>query len=177
MKPMSDQNLWFRKKIYYKTQHHYIQCILCFQTLGSCRRIAISEEKRAKNKTKNQPCWPKSDIFSFSAKLGLCDFLLVLWCRVTYGLDHDACMHKQWSQSVATITMCTRMRNCEILSFKTGWSFLVVCSSWTWILVVQKRCSERPAGVLWWLCMCAILQTSLVDICVPTFLPTNQPTN
>ena len=34
-------------------------------------------------KPKNHTCWFRSPIFSHSIKL-LCDFLLVLWCRVTY---------------------------------------------------------------------------------------------
>ena len=35
-------------------------------------------------KPKNHTCWPRSPIFSHSIKTVLCDFLLVLWCRVTY---------------------------------------------------------------------------------------------
>ena len=37
------------------------------------------------SKSKNYPCWPWSPISSHNTKLaGPCDFLLVLWCRVTY---------------------------------------------------------------------------------------------
>ena len=54
--------------------------LLCFQSSGVCRRrIALSEY----TKIKHYPCRPRSPIFSQNTKLRLCDFLLVLWCRVT----------------------------------------------------------------------------------------------
>ena len=99
------------------SEKHYFQCILWFQRFQDCIEKGLLLQKILK--TKITPADPEHLSWAIKhCQMGLCDFLLVLWCRVTN--QNHACINK-CARIRPTTQICNRMGAGLLNSAGSGW--------------------------------------------------------